>query len=194
MPEPQERSSSSGGPQAGLRLWERTLEDQQLGDLPYKIETNGRGQLVLTPRPLKHSFLKMHIPELAEVHLDRAGAFGISWAVATPGGVKVADVAWISEERQGQTPADAAASPVVPELCVDLAFARGGAGETAVEAVLEEKRALYFAAGAEEVWSVGLGGSVRFYAEEGQVRASRRASRKSFQTKTGSTKPQNAEP
>jgi len=37
--------------------WENVIHDPVLRDLPYKVETNARGQLVVSPHRNVHSFL-----------------------------------------------------------------------------------------------------------------------------------------
>ncbi|WP_103020762.1 Uma2 family endonuclease [Salinibacter altiplanensis] len=58
--------------------------------------------------------------ELLLEHLDHPGRRAVEFAVQTTKGVKVPDVVWLSEDRWSQIPDDAEASPVVPELCVEV--------------------------------------------------------------------------
>jgi hypothetical protein len=44
-----------------MRTWKKICEDQSLRDLPYKIETNRVGQLILSPRSLRQGSLKAEI-------------------------------------------------------------------------------------------------------------------------------------
>jgi hypothetical protein len=46
-------------PKAILEHWQHVLEDETLRDLPYKIETNERGQIVMSPVTKRHTFLRM---------------------------------------------------------------------------------------------------------------------------------------
>lgn len=91
------------------------------------------------------------------------------YAVETSGGVKVPDVVWISAERRAAIPDGAEASPVAPEICVEVL------SDSNTEAEMTEKRRLYFEAGAEEVWIVSQGGAARFYDTDGRLDASKRA-------------------
>lgn len=45
-------------------LWIRALADPSLRDLPYKVETNEHGQLVLTPHKPRHSLQQGRIAAL----------------------------------------------------------------------------------------------------------------------------------
>ena len=147
-------------------LWHRALHDSQLQDLPFKIETNAYGQLVLSPHKPIHSYLQMRLGELLRRYIDRPGRRAVELAVETPEGVKVPDVAWMSEERWMQIPNDAEASPVMPELCVEVL------SEGNTEAEMAAKRQLYFETGAKEIWTCDADGHVRFFDPEGERSAS----------------------
>jgi Uma2 family endonuclease len=79
--------------------------------------------------------------------------------LSTPEGVKAIDVAWISPARQEN--ASLASESVVleraPEICEEIISPSNRATE------IEEKRALYFEAGAQEVWTSSLNGQLTFY-------------------------------
>ena len=150
----------------GLRRWSEALRDPQLQDLPYKVETNARGQLVLSPHKVSHSFGQSRVLKLLEKHVTGTGEATIEFAVHTTDGVKVPDVVWISDERAGQIPKDAEASPVMPEICVEVLSASN------TQAEMDEKRQLFFERGAEEVWIVGADGTVHFFTPDGETEQS----------------------
>ena len=154
----------SNSPQApGGEAWTRALRDLP-EDLPYKVETNARGQLVLTRHKIYHSdFQGVLIRLLASEEGPAAGGHASpEYAVHTAEGVKVPDVIWISTERARQIPSDAEASPVVPEICIEVL------SDSNTEAEMEAKRGLFFEGGAEEVWIVGRGGELRFFDPTGE--------------------------
>ena len=142
--------------------WRRALRDARLQDLPFKIETNRHGQLLLSPHTPFHGHFQMRIGELLLEHLDHPGRRAVEFAVQTTRGVKVPDVVWLSEDRWSQIPEDAEASPVVPELCVEVR----SAGNTDEE--MTEKRRLYLEEGAQEVWVCDEEGALRFFDAEGE--------------------------
>jgi Uma2 family endonuclease len=150
----------------GARRWGEALADPQLQDLPFKIETNARGQLVLSPHKHDHSFAQYRIGRLIETHLENpdpsTGRIGMEFAVVTADGVKVPDVVWISAGRVADIPGDAEASPVAPEICVEVLSASN------TELEMKEKRALLFERGAREVWLAHIDGTVRFFEPEGE--------------------------
>ena len=89
--------------------------------------------------------------------------------LVTLDGVKVIDVVWIGSEYAARLEAQ---NPVAveraPETCIEVISPSNSSAE------IKEKLALYFAAGAQEVWICGLDGNLRFYAAPGQqVDASR---------------------
>ncbi len=150
-------------------LWRRVLRDPYLRNLPYKVETNQHGQIVLSPHKPRHSLQQGRLIDLLRDHLTQPGARAVEFAVETAKGVKVPDVVWISRERLAQIPEDAESSPVVPELCVEVL----SEGNTPAE--IDEKRRLYFEGGALEVWVCAPDGTMAFYDQRGEIPASKLA-------------------
>jgi Uma2 family endonuclease len=147
---------------ATATAWQRALQDPRLQDLPYKIETNAHGQLVLSPHKPQHSFLQSRLLRLLVEHIDEAGEPTIEFAVDTAEGVKVPDVVWISDDRRRQIPDDAEASPVMPELVVEVRSAAN------TDAEIAAKRRLYLDEGAEEVWVCDTEGTLTFFDTNGE--------------------------
>jgi len=143
-------------------LWHRALHDPQLQDLPFKIETNEYGQLVLSPHKPHHSFLQSKILRLLDRHAPSSGESVVEFSVETPKGMKVPDVVWISAARRQQIPDAAEASPVMPELCIEVL------SEGNTDAEMSEKRRLYFAEGADEVWTCDPDGRIWFFDADGE--------------------------
>ena len=141
--------------------WHRVLDDPQLRDLPYKVETNEHGQIVLSPNKPHHGILQTRIGDLLRDHVSRSGTRAVEFAVDTAKGVKVPDVIWISHERLADMPKGAEASPVMPEIVVEVL------SEDNTEAEIAEKRQLYLNEGAEEVWTCGEDGTMQFYDADG---------------------------
>ena len=83
--------------------------------------------------------------------------------------MKVCGVVWISSERAAEVPEDAEASPVAPEICIEVLSGSNTQGK------MDEKCRLYFDAGAEGVWLVSAKGEVTFYDAEECLSASKRA-------------------
>ena len=142
--------------------WHRVLEDPRLRELPYKVETNEHGQIVLSPHKPQHGLQQSRLVRLLNQSLD-SGATAVEFSVETGKGVKVPDVIWISDERLADMPEGAEASPVMPEVVVEVL------SEGNTEAEIVEKRQLYLGEGAEEVWTCDVDGTMQFYDADGAL-------------------------
>jgi Uma2 family endonuclease len=141
--------------------WEEVCENKQLQDLPFKIELNKWGQIVMSPVKVKHSFYQGRIQQLLATLLPQ-GEVMPECAIDTPQGVKVADVVWCSVDRFSQIENEVSAS-IAPEICVEVKSTGNTFGE------IEFKKQLYFAAQALEVWLCTEEGSMRFYNPQGEL-------------------------
>ena len=145
--------------------WAEVCADRSLRDLPYKIETNRYGHIVMSPARIDHSFYQGRITALLAQLLPQGVTLTES-AVETPEGAKVPDVAWCSrslfEKIKGQTSAT-----VAPEICVEVLSWSNSHEEMA------EKRRLYFGAGAQEFWMCSEQGGMTFFAPTGELDGSR---------------------
>jgi len=160
---PPKIDAATGADAPGGAAWLKAIRD--LPDVPYKVETNARGQLILSPLNPEHSVPQFTVSRLVYEALGEV--VGTEFAVHTSEGVKVPDVIWMSEERWAQVPEGAEASPVMPELCVKVMSA------TNTEAAeMDEKRRLYFEGGAKEVWIVSQSHAVRFFDPDGEIEQS----------------------
>ena len=141
--------------------WEEVCEDQQLQNLPFKIELNKWGQIVMSPVKIKHSFYQGRIQRLLE-SLLQTGEVMPECAIDTSDGVKVADVVWCSDERFDQIQDEVSAS-IAPEICIEVK----SIGNTLEE--MEFKKKLYFEAQAMEVWICDEQGEITFYNEQNEL-------------------------
>jgi Uma2 family endonuclease len=146
--------------------FEQIAADPRFRDLPYQIETNARGQIIMSPTTQDHGFLQSRIAILLDRHLD--GAIVTESSLATSDGEKIADVAWCSWRRWEQLRGTLTA-PVAPEICVEIR------SPSTTDEEMAAKRALYVEAGAEEVWICDEDGTMHFFDAEGEMTASRRA-------------------
>lgn len=148
--------------------WEDVQNDPLLHDLPFKIETNEHGQVVMSPPPaLPHGFRQPKIARLLEDHLPE-GQAATECPVKTSKGTKGVDVVWFSSERREKV-GDQTQSPIAPEICVEILSSSNTSAE------MDEKKTLYFEAGAEEVWLCDEDGRMRFFGRDGERKASARA-------------------
>jgi Uma2 family endonuclease len=147
--------------------WKEVCEDPALQDLPYKIETNDRGQIVMSPTYAWHGKFAFRIAQRLEEELPD-GESSVETAIRTSKGTKVADAVWCTAARWEQIK-DAYDVPVAPEICVEVR------SPTNTDEEIDEKRGLYLEAGAEEVWICDEEGHLTFYNEDGELEASPRA-------------------
>ncbi len=144
--------------------WQEVCEEPTLQNLPFKIELNRYGQVVMCPASNRHGRDQTRIAgKLLELLTE--GEVITECSVDTPEGTKVADVAWLSAgfiARHALT----TPYPEAPEICVEVVSPSNNPAE------MEEKRNLYFTQGAREVWICNEEGQVRFFNAEGQLGAS----------------------
>ena len=136
--------------------WDQVCERQDLRDLPYKIELNRFGQIVMSPASNHHGFLQARLTYVLMSKGDEASRVVSECSVNTTDGTKVADVAWLSEkfweDHGSETPYSTA-----PEVCIEIQSPSNSKVE------MEFKRKLYFEAGASEVWICNEAGKLTFY-------------------------------
>lgn len=140
--------------------WSEVLNDERLKNLPYKIELNEYGQIVLSPASERYSFLQAEIS--AFLGMNRKGKVLIECAIDTSKGIKVADVVWASKvflQQHGAAPPYRQA----PEICVEIV------SSSTLAAAMQDKIGLYLDKGAKEVWLYSENGTVEIYAQQGKM-------------------------
>ncbi len=147
--------------------WSDVLADPTLRNLPYKIELNEYGKIVMTPASNRHGSMQVEIA-LRLSRIADVGKVITECSVDTRMGVKVADVAWCSPafiDRHGlETPYSEA-----PDICVEIVSPSNSEKE------MVEKRQLYFEQGAKEVWIVSEEGDAQVFGPEGLMPESKLA-------------------
>ncbi len=137
-------------------VWEKVLADSSLAELPYRFETDRYGQIIMSPPPApEHGEEQSGIAYLLKNSLP-SGHVITECPVSTREGVKLVDVAWISKPRR-QAQQGQKCFLEAPEICVEVV----SPGNTQRE--LREKKRLYFAAGAKEVWFCQRDGRMDFF-------------------------------
>jgi Uma2 family endonuclease len=140
-----------------LRHWAELLEDPELAKIEGRIETDRHGHIIMSPPPApSHGSFQVRIGYLLTDLMPRGRVLS-ECPISTADGVKAADVAWASPQRMRELGARAC-FPQAPELCVEVL----SPGNT--DAEIEEKIALYFDAGAREVWICSSSGTMKFLA------------------------------
>ncbi len=77
--------------------WSEVLENPLLKDLPFKIELNKFGKLLMGPASNEHGRIQSRLAA-ALLNKQPNGEVITECSVETSDGVKVADVAWLSQE------------------------------------------------------------------------------------------------
>lgn len=145
--------------------WLEVCRDRSLRNLPYKVELDRWGRIVMSPHHREHGAYQGRIAILLD-KLMPPGQVVSECAIDTTEGVRVADVAWVSRKRWAGL-ADAASCSIAPEICVEVASFSN------TEFEIEEKRRLYLAAGATEVWECDREGRLSFFDAAGPRKRSR---------------------
>jgi Uma2 family endonuclease len=144
--------------------WQQICENKSLQDLPFKIELNAYGKIIMSPVKVYHSAYQGKIAALLYLN-TQGGEVLAECAIKTDKGTKVADVAWASDERFGQIKNEAECS-VAPEICVEILSSSN------TEKEMEEKRYLYFKSGAKEVWICHQNGMICVYNKKDKIEKS----------------------
>ena len=141
------------------------MERKDLRDLPYKIELNQFGQIVMSPASNHHGFLQARISCLLMDQGPEGSRVVSECSVNTSDGTKVADVAWLSasfwQDHGSETPYSSA-----PEVCIEIQSPSNSQAE------MDFMRSLYFAAGAIEVWICNEAGELFIFDSSGKLKSS----------------------
>lgn len=143
-----------------LKRWDELCADTELGrqlaHMEGRIETDRHGYVIMSPPPaFDHGRFQFKIARLLS-DLMPEGEVVTECPISTADGVRAADVAWVSTERLeavGGHPCLRGA----PEICVEVLSPSNTRRE------MSEKKALFFAAGAKEVWFCEESGKVQFF-------------------------------
>ena len=142
--------------------WAAVIDNPFLKDLPFKIELNKWGQILMSPASNDHGRHQFNIGDRIKTGKNGLGQVIMECSIRTSQGVKVADVAWVSDEFIREygfvTPYE-----VAPEICVEITSPSNSKGE------IEEKIELYLAKGAHEVWIADKKGAICFYTCKGKI-------------------------
>lgn len=129
--------------------WADVLNNPWLQNLPFKIELNRWGKIEMSPASNQHGAMQVDIA--TTLRKRRGGKVIVECSIQTTDGVRVADVAWISNKRLlalgWATP-----FPSAPEICVEVMSPGNSWAE------MHMKAGLYLQAGALEVWVVAADG------------------------------------
>lgn len=135
--------------------WDEICADRSLDDLPYKIEQDRYGRIVMSPRPpFYHGSLQARVAALLSELLP-------DWSVATEcsirtaEGVKVPDVLALPRAKT-DAHWDSLCLPYAADLCVEILSAANSDEE------MDERRRQYASTGCREFWICDREGRMRF--------------------------------
>lgn len=144
--------------------WVEVCKNQLLQDLPFKVELDRWGNIVMSPASNRHGYVQTVIATYL-MQNRKGGKVITECSIETSRGVKVADVAWGSKaffDRNGlDTPYREA-----PEICVEVVSPSNSDEE------IREKVDLYLARGAKEVWVCQETGKIKLYSYQGEISVS----------------------
>jgi len=149
--------------------WEKICEHPSLQNLPFKIELNEHGEIIMNAVRVIHSLYQGEIEFLLRSLLKKGRTLP-ECAIKTSKGTKVADVAWASPEVLRIIKYETECS-IAPEICIEVLSSSNTNDE------MLEKRHLYFEAQAKEVWICNKEGKMSFYNISGQLKNSLLVSR-----------------
>jgi Uma2 family endonuclease len=145
--------------------WSSVINNPFLKDIPFKIELDKWGKILMSPASNNHGHLQFETGVKIKDGKQSKGRVITECSILTSQGVKVADVAWASDDfikKFGfETPYQRA-----PEICVEVVSPSNAQGE------IDEKIELYLSKGAREVWIVNEDGNIRYYTYEGELEKS----------------------
>ncbi len=144
--------------------WDEVIECKELQHLPFKIELNRWGQVIMSPAYNPHGDLQITVAFLLKTLLPTGKTHG-ECSVMTSDGVRAPDVAWSLAGRFQQIRKQRIYQ-LAPDICVEIR------SDSNTGIAMDEKRRLYFERGAQEVWIVNAARIVAFYTPAGLVERS----------------------
>ena len=138
-----------------LERWTEIMANEELARFQGKVESNRHGQiLMMPPASGGHSTRQSRI---FRIFLEQLGGEPLAECpVSTMNGVRAVDVGWYSHERFAEV-RDQMVFQRAPEVCVEVR------SPSNTDREMNEKKVLYFEAGAEEVWMCSEEGDMEFF-------------------------------
>lgn len=144
--------------------WQEVLNNPFFQNAPYKVELNKFGQILMSPASNWHGIVQFNVGNA--IKLAKGSGVITECSILTSEGVRVADVAWASDEFFAefgeQTP-----YPKAPEICIEVKSPANSKAE------MDEKIRCYLEKGALEVWIVDENAKVNFYTHTGKIKKSK---------------------
>ena len=145
--------------------WQELMNNPFFRDVPYKVELNKFGQILMSPASNRHGIVQFKVGSQIKEKLG-SGVIVTECSILTSEGVRVADVAWLSDEFFAEF-GETTPFPKAPEICVEVKSPANSKAE------MDEKIRLYLEKGALEVWIVDEYGKVNFHTHTGKIKKSK---------------------
>jgi Uma2 family endonuclease len=146
------------------KRWLQICTDPAFANRPERFEIDSIGQLIMSPPPgFGHRQRARAIANLLDQLFAPGGHAGelatVEQAILTRDGqIRIADVVLLTNAQKRWLLANPTSPlPAAPPVCVEIL------SRSNTPAEIDEKRALYFDAGATEVWICNLDGSMCFF-------------------------------
>ncbi len=147
--------------------WQELIENPFFWDMPYKIELNKFGQILMSPASNRHGILQNRVAR--EIEFDKQiGVVVTECSILTSEGVRVAGVAWLSDEFYAEF-GERTPFPKAPEICVEIKSPGNSRAE------MDGKIRLYLEKGALEAWIVDESAKINLHTHTGKMRTSKLA-------------------
>lgn len=145
--------------------WQELMNNAFFRDVPYKVELNKFGQILMSPASNRHGILQNKVARVIE-NDKQSGIIVIECSILTSEGVRVADVAWLSDEFYAEF-GEKTPYPKAPEICVEIKSPANSKVE------MDEKIRLHLEKGALEVWIVDEYAKIDFHTHTGKIMKSK---------------------
>jgi Uma2 family endonuclease len=158
--------SSAEQHEFNVRRWAELVADSAFAAVPNKIETDADGKIIMSPpADSDHGDRQAEIAYQLKRSLPK-GRVITECGVSTSAGTKVPDVVWLSSQHPQVLKPGVLVTKPAPEICIEILSPDNTAKE------IREKTALYFEAGAREVWICDLEGKMRCLSPASELSAS----------------------
>ena len=144
--------------------WHEVVEHPSLRDLPFKIETNAEGYIMMVAAKNIHREYQKRIIAWF-VRLGESDGAISECNIQTSDGVRIADVAWRSYEflkKNGYNDPYQESPEVVIEVI----------SPSNTQKAMKGRMLLFFEKGAKEIWFCDIDGNMRFFSPQGELERS----------------------
>lgn len=98
--------------------WQELMDNPFFRNIPYKVELNKYGTILMSPASNWHGILQFNVGSEIKAR-KKSGVIIVECSILTGEGVRVADVAWASDEFFAEF-GDKTPYPKAPEICVEI--------------------------------------------------------------------------